>query len=281
MLLLPALVALSACEPTKDDIKPDAVMGADDLNFTVASTTPGGNEIKMTNLMPGVVVQWDHLTGLITATEPETTVVLPFMGDIPIKITAVLNGGQVSKTVTVSITALDHPVAPQWAMFAGTSIEGKAWVWGDGNCYGTNGYGWGVVPSWNTASVGGTADNDLLVDGDQQMVFDLDGGANYTKRTADGTILETGTFAFDMSKTKVMDAEAGTMYSIGELSLTNEATVLCGYDFYSQGSGPISKYDIVAIDDDKLILAWAAPDAVFQDPDWATTNTIWIFKAKE
>ena len=111
-----------------------------------------------------------------------------------------------------------------------------------------------------------------LIELGRELPIDLDGGANFTSYV-DG--VETkGTFVFDMT--------AGTEgYSIGTLTLY-DASVLLPVDGYEgEGAGILSKFDIIELTDDTMVLAAALDGQIFQDENWNSYATYWNFKKKQ
>jgi predicted small secreted protein len=263
LLLLAA--GLCACNPVVDDIQAGGVVDESALQLDVHATTDGGNQIAMVNNTPKVGSYWKFSTGYSSA--QNDTVSLPFLGKQTITFTGICDGGTVTTTRTVNITKIDHPVAVQWALFAGTGTEGKTWTW-DGTAsavYGTGGYLAKFVPNWTSVT------QDKTDQPDGYMVFDLNGGANFTRYNGDGTIAEKGTFSFDMSSTKT-DPDDNSQWSIGVLKLTG-ASVLNGYIYGT--TNPLYQYDILTLTDDQMVLC-AAPDGTAA---W-DNGTFWLFHKK-
>lgn len=272
MILLLAALFFNACEPVTKDIAMGGVLDAKDLKVR-AENSGGGNKVTLINETPGITGQWDFMVG--TAVGDKVEVVMPFMGKIPVKFTAFCDGGTVSSETSVNITKIDAPVDELWGFFAGTDAKGKEWTWGDagnngGTVWGGGGFGYSMVPNWGGVAIGATR-NERLVDSKGVMTFDLNGGANITITDAEGT--RKGTYSFDRKK-------ARTGYSIGQLTIHGGAHILCGYDYYNGKELASQTFDIVKLTDKEMVLNYAKPDAVFQDPAWATTSTMWMFVAK-
>ena len=263
-----AVLLATACDPVVEDIKPGEIISESDLQLDVHATTDGGNEIVMINNTPGVGSYWDHITGI--STQKKATVTLPFMGEQTIRFVGFCNGGQVTTTRTVNISKIDHPVAPEWNLFAGTEISGKSWVWDiegrDGAVYGTGGWLTEFEPSWDVMPV------EDLEEADFELVFDLDGGPNLTKKDANGNVVEKGTFSFDMSACKD-NPDDGSQWSIGQLKLTG-VSVLSGHAFYDEKE-IVTTFEILELTEDKLVLCWNPADA----ETWSDA-TFWCFRRK-
>ncbi len=265
-------VLLSACEPIDNSESPkNNPWGPEDLRFTVENTSPGSNEIRMTSQMPGVVVQWDYMTGVTTA--DELTVIFPATGEIPIKFTAVGPNGQVSKTVTATITEMTEPIDPIWNLFAGYSLdEPKTWVWdataNGGNVWGTAGHLASTAPGWSVAKVGDTLGTGGYVDPNASFSM----GLLATISVTDNGATRNGTYSFDMSK-KTPNTDNGEPWSDGQLTLaglTMPTGVICW------AGTPVSTYNIIKLTETEMVLE-AAPTGA---GGWAE-GTFWMFKAKE
>jgi hypothetical protein len=256
---------LSACDPVCDDNPLGGVVSESDLQLDVHATTDGGNQIVMVNNTKGVGSYWDYGFGRSTA--ECDTVVMPYLGEQSVSFTGLCDGGTVTTTRKFTVKQIDHPVAAEWAYFAGSGTDGKTWTWDDtaDAVYGTGGYLAEFVPDWTSVALSDTEDPGAY------MTFDLNGGPDFTRYSSDGKVVEKGTFAFDMTSTKT-DPDDGSQWSIGTLTLTG-ATVLNGHIY---GSTDVQhKFDILTLNDDKLVLC-AAPDGTAA---W-DNGTFWIFKKK-
>ena len=256
---------LFSCEPVVDDKPLGGVVDESKLNLEVHATTEGGNQIVMINNTKGVGSYWDYVIGRSAA--DRDTVLLPFLGEQTITFTGLCDGGTVTTTRKVNVTHIDHAVAPEWELFAGNGAQGKKWTWDNSVAavYGTGGYLTEFIPDWTSVAL-----NDVE-DKDGYMVFDLNGAPNFTRYAADGTVVEKGTFAFNMSSTK-NNPDDGSQWSIGTLTLTG-ATVLSGH-IYGMTAHQ-QKFDILTLDDNHLVLC-AAPEGTAA---W-DNGTFWIFKRK-
>lgn len=272
LFLISALVIGTACDPLEDDKSIGSVLSENELDITVRSTSEGSNEIFVENNTPGVGSYWDCIVK--KSTKQSDVVRLPFVGELTITFIGLCDGGTVTTTRKVNVTKIDKEVEKEWTILAGSDINGKVWVWADADeVYGSGGYGNSYGPSWSLVS----KDNMLGTKGessDYEMLLDLNGGANFTKRSADGKVLETGSFKFDMTKQKVK--EDGRVWSIGQLEVL-DATILCGTSRW--GSTPLHTFDILTLTDDEMILGWAADGTDFET--WGDGDaTFWHFKKK-
>src|SRR5574344_521295 len=235
---------LCSCDPVCKDIQPGGVVDASDLQLDVHATTTGGNQIILANNTKGVGSYWDYVVGRSSA--QCDTILMPFLGEQTITFTGLCDGGTVTTTRKITVSKIDHPVAEQWALFAGTGASGKTWTWDDNSAdavYGTGGYMTEFLPDWTSVALADTEDPTGY------MVFDLNGGPNYTLYKGDGTVSAKGTFAFDMSST-MNNPDDGSQWSIGTLTLTG-ATVLNGHIYGATDA--VYKYNILTLSDDKLV----------------------------
>lgn len=271
------IATVTACDPIVNDIPMGGVVSESSLNLTVKNVVEGGNEILLENNTPGVGSLWDYM--IDKSTLAKKVIVLPFMGKITVTFTGLCAGGTVTTTRTVEINKITTPIAEEWIMLASNNLEGKTWVWdetAETGVYGYGGYGYSLVPDWGSNMPGETSEGGLLVNPNDEMVFDLNAGANFTRRLADGTELEKGSFTFDMSKKKI--GKNGEAWSIGRIEFKG-ASIPCPGDYYSPGT-KLFVFDIITLSENKMVLAWAAPDAIFQDTKWETLATYWCFRRK-
>ncbi|MEG2514973.1 MAG: hypothetical protein RSA92_06515, partial [Bacteroidaceae bacterium] len=234
-----------------------AINPESDLQLEVYSTTDGGNQIVLANNTKGVGTYWDY--GLNKSIKQQDTVVFPFLGEQSIKFSGFCDGGIITTIRKVTITKIDHVVAPEWAIFAGKGANGKKWSWDyekkDDIVYGNGGYLASLRPAWWQVSAGTMETGDFKQVLSDYMEFDLNGGPNFTKKRADGSVIEKGTFKFDMSKIKKLGD--GNLYAIGELQFL-DASILFAVA-QDDGNKPIFTFDIISLTEDKMVLAYAVP----------------------
>lgn len=263
-----SILLLCSCDPLVDDKAPGRIVSENELILDVHNTTEGGNEIEMTNNTPGVGSYWNYITGV--AAKKTAKVSLPFMGEQTITFTGFCDGGTITATRKVVINKIDHPVSKEWSLFAGSDITGKTWVWNfegyEDIVYGTGGWLTEFAPSWDVC------DKEDLEDADGELVFDLNGGPNLTKKDAQGNIIEKGTFAFDMSVIK-QNPDNGSQWSIGQLTISG-VSVLSGHAFYDE-SDIITTFEILELTENTMVLCWNPADA----EEWSDA-TFWCFRKK-
>lgn len=268
-ILMSLMGLFAACDPVIDDKPIGGVISADDLNLEVTNLAEGSNAVVLKNNTPGVGSYWDYGTGV--SIRQCDTIVMPYVGDITVNFIGLCDGGQVEAARTVHITKIDHAIEKEWTEFAGSSVSGKSWTWDiegtGGAVYGTAGWLTQNAPAWDVKSL------DELEDKDCHLVFDLNGGPNLSKVDANGKVLEKGTFNFDMSATK-NNPDNGAQWSIGTLTISG-VSVLSGHGFYDAGKSPITKFQILKLTDNKLVLCWNPDDA-----DAWTDATFWMLKSE-
>jgi hypothetical protein len=288
-----AVLALTSCNPIQsNDGALGALVPASQFKLDVHATTTGGNQIVMINNTPNVGGMW--VSGIGTSNKQNDTILLPFLGKNTIYFYGTTAGGIVKDSVTITITTIDHALSPTWTYLAGSGS--KTWVWATdipanwvpgvsaGMCYGNGGYLASNAPAWWTNGLASLQGWGVAND---QMTFDLNGGANFTLVTGNNQLLSGttpkglpagtyhGSFKFDMSQTlatvNAPSATGGNNWSIGTLTLTG-ATVSLGYqpNFSAQ---LIYTYDILYLDNNVMILGAPEPGA----GSWGTA-WFWIFK---
>jgi hypothetical protein len=268
-ILTLTLGAMIGCEPITGNEKLGAVLDPSQIKIRVENPG-GGNKVTLINETPGVTGQWDYQIGV--AVGDEVTVVMPFTGEVPVKFTAFCDGGLVTAETTANITKADTEVDEFWTLLAGTEPEGKTWVWDptpDKVIYGTAGYLVNKTATWSTFKMGATVMGDKVVTGGEEMVFDLTGGANFTKRKTGGEVVEKGRFGFNRESLKTGD---GAQWSVVKL-LLSDASVILGSLCWT--TTPIYSYDILELTEDTMVLCAAVPGS----GAWAE-GTYWHFKTK-
>ncbi len=274
LYLLGGLVFLvTYCAPIENREEMGPLLTASDIQIDVHQTTAGGNQIVMINNTPKVGGMWDYLVD--KSIRDNDTILLPFLGTSTITFYATTPGGVVEKTADVEITTIDHPLDPMWTYLAGTGE--KTWVWATerASAYGNGGYKGCTAPCWWATS---TADLTGWGVVDDQMIFDLNGGANYTLVTgntgADGLPAGTysGSFKFDM--TKGIKNDDGTTYAVGSVLLGQPVSRGFQPNLGAEGSRPnIYEYYFLQIDDNIMNLVVPEPGA----GSWGTA-WFWMFK---
>ena len=256
-----------ACDPIEDEHPQGTVLSESDLDIEVYPLTEGGNKIVMINNTPNVAPHWNYGSGI--SVRQNDTVLIPFLGDTEITFTGMCSGGTVSTTRTVPIEQMTYPVAEEYILFAGTDITGKTWMWDyedpSDPVWGNGGYPGDKTPTWMQVTAEGMNSQPDPAGMEGTMIFDLNGGANFTKVGQTGEVLETGIFSFDMTPDDIG-------WSIGKLTITG-ATVLNGFcPNIAEGDQTIHTFDILELTEDRMVLAYVRDG-------WE--GWYWNFKVKE
>lgn len=294
----------AACDPIVDNVAVNNVVSsADQIQATVTPLVVNGknsNKVQVHCTSP-VLCQWTD--GILTYVSNDTVMTLFSTGNVNITLNALASDGKsYSKEYSVDIDEMTFAVDPHWELFAGEGTSGKTWVYAfdipsgwtpgvnAGGVYGNGGYLENNAPTWWS---NGLSDLQGWGTANDQMTFDLNGGANFTLVTGntqkqdDGSAkgLQAGTykgsFKFDFSKAVAMGSSSGVgatgdnNWSIGTLSLSGGnpiPTISLGY-LPNNGNAPIYTYNILYLDDNVMILGAPEPGA----GDWGTA-WFWVFK---
>ncbi|HUH17717.1 hypothetical protein [Albibacterium sp.] len=269
IMILLSTLALVSCEAVEDRLDIGGFISAEQLDITATPVIVDGkatNKVILNNSSP-VLSSWDFGTG---KTQKKTdTVLMVVEGENEIIFTGRNpDGSEITKTLTVNVEDLRFPVPPEWGFLTGGTDKEWAWddtapaVWGNGGYLGNVAPAWWLVP---LADINGQSANEGP---GAKMIFSLR-GAKFTKVKSDGTT-ETGTFSFNMNS-KTMD-EAGAVWAKGKLTLKG-TTILNGIS-PNEGGIKIYEYDILALDDEKMVLSHPEPGAGAWGTAW-----FWVFKA--
>lgn len=272
--LLSVILLATACDPVENRESIGGVLSAGELKIEVYGLEEGGNKIVMVNNTPGVGSFWDYGSGY--SSRQQDTITVPFVGDLSISFTGICAGGTVTKTETIKVEKILFPVDETWNLLAGDDENGKVWVWDyddPSDAVWGNGATWvDKGPSWTQISAQDMNEQDPEVGMEGRMVFDLNQKANFTKISQDGTIVEKGSFQFDMSKT-ILSADGETLWSIGQLTII-DGSVMRGVS-PNEGGIVVNTLEILELTEDKMVLARVMP----APSDWEAW--FWKFKVKK
>jgi len=253
---------LAACEPIEDRQVLTNSFNPDDIELKVVQSTPGGNELSIQMNTPGVAGYWDFVIDRKYSDRVDVIYPIPGTSTFTFHVTTpYLEDGNInhldfniSKSIDVTITQLDHELPPAYYKLVGDNLEGKTWVFDGVDEAGK--LWWYMVAGYNWQEFWWNAGQDAPPsDRYGRMVFDLDGGANYTYYSGPDADPVTGsTWAFNSDFTK--------------LTIKGPAQLLGAYP--GSGGGNAGVYQIKEFTADHLLLF--VPDA-----EWAT-GWIWIFK---
>ena len=268
--MLAASLLMVACDPAEDRDVLSGAITADQLNITATPQVVDGknsNYIDLNSDGVGTLTSWFYGNGTTTSTK--TTVQVVLAGQREIVFTGLNHDGTyITKTLTVQVDTLIN-VAPEWGILCGTGE--KNWVWDNtlSAVWGNGGYLGNTSPGWWTVAL---ADIDGQAKGEgagAKMTFAVD-GSGLTKIKSDGSSTK-GSFVFDMSA--ITKDDGGAVWAKGKLT-TKNVTVLCGKS-PNEGNGPVYSYDILKLDDQKMVLSYPEPGA----GSWGTA-WFWMFRAE-
>lgn len=260
------LLLVVACEPVEKRLPMGDAITAEQLDIAAAPLLVNGkrsNKVAVVNHSP-VLSSWDYGVGV--SYKMVDTVLMVIDGDNDIIFTGLNPDGTfISKTLTVNIEELSFDVPPEWGYLCGDGE--KEWVWEAGTPWGNGGYLANDGPAWWLVDHDGIEGQVEGEGPNTSMTFSIS-GASMTKYRNNGT-QESGSFTFDMSKTKAKDN--GDIWAIGEMKFVG-TTVLCGI---FPGEGTVDTFDIIELTPDRLVLA----NAPAGTGAWGTAY-FWVFVPK-
>ena len=280
------VAAFAACEPVVDQYSIGTVYAADQLDISISPIVVNGkqsNKIILKNNTP-ILGEWNYGTGLSHL--PVDTVLLLRRGNVNITFTGLnADGSRISKTVSVTVEELSFPVPPEWEYLCGPTGE-KEWTWDEtyGFVFGESYYRTEFLPDdpdWCTwpVTLEGMIDEwsyyfDPAYSEGAYMTFSIVDNTFFSKTSGDGSVSETGSFSLNMTKVVYAEDEE-TVWAKGKLYLYGGTTILCGnvYDYDTDEMSPVYEFDILILDEDRLVLAAEAPGS------WGGAY-FWIFKPK-
>ncbi|MBR6249689.1 MAG: hypothetical protein IKR17_00665 [Bacteroidales bacterium] len=284
--IIAAASMIVACDPVEEDISySGAIVTADELvaqvsvqqvngkNGNLVSINADGNKVPV-QVSNGVeTINSTNGTDLLLFQEGENTVyVRGFNAD----------GTIVEKAIKVNVDVMNNPVPPQYGFF--TNLSEKKWTWdtdvngggwgnagqtGDGPSLATKGDGtwWSCKPAdlagqMNHSSTGNPTGEE---DPNAYMIWKLN-GLKIETYAANGTLVRSGTFNFDMKRQ--IDG-----WSIGTLT-TSAESIFFPWQINSNGYAPTA-FEIIQLNEEKMVLTYSGESGL---GSWGET-TFWRFKA--
>lgn len=238
LLIVSLFLMLSACNSIVDEEFLENTTNVDGVELLATQSTPGGNEITLDLVTPGINGYWDYNLG--TALTDKLTFIYPIPGTATFTYTGTLGSEFFSKTIDVQIDELDHALDQDWYdLVSEDTATGKTWVF-DGGPDPDGGLWWFMSAPDNPDGAMGAwwnAGGDCCPPSDAagKMHFDLNGAANFTHYgDASSSANELGSFVLDVanqtlivSGAKLLGADAGNadgVYTI--VSLTEDQMIL-------------------------------------------------------
>ena len=256
-------IFFAACEPIENRDVLSNSFDPDNIELTVVQSTTGGNELSIQMNTPGVAGYWDYVIDKKFTDRVDVIYPIPGTSTFTFHVTTpYIEDGDVgnptfdlSKSIDVTITQLDHELPAAYYKLVGENLEGKTWVF-DGVA-GDNRWWWYMVAGYNWQEKWWNAGGECCPPSDVsgKMVFDLDGGANFTYfASASGSPVEGSSWAFNADFTK--------------LTINGGADILgvngCGVNSNNK------VYEIKEFTADRLVL--------FVDNASCGSGWIWVFK---
>jgi len=258
------IICTSACNPQKDSVG-EIGQAPSNAVITVDNSDPF-NPVFTISAENGFIFHWD-MGNNQTAEGKEVSSYYPFAGDYEISCNVAGAGGKsVTASVTYNVPTNDPEVAnlPVWKELTGGG-EGATWVYNTDPetgtpdfCYQTDGDIEGYPDAWKPSESWGQCEQ-ITADINGEMVFDLQGGINYTYHHEAGDEGVKGTFILN---TTDMTLTVVDPYILDhDVECTNPDITVNGV------------YRIALITEDQLIL-WQDQE------DEDATGWAWSFKRK-
>lgn len=239
------MLLFSACDPIVEEENLVDSTNVEGVKLVATQSTPGGNEITISMVSPGITGYWDYNLGLALTNEKKF--IYPIPGKATFTYTGTLGSQFFSKTIDVQIDKLDHALDQDWYDLVSTNTAtGKTWVFDKG---GSGNLWWFMSPPgnpdgamgvwWNAGDCCGPSDSN------GKMHFDLNGAANYNHYETTTATPTKGSFVLDVANKKIiiknskmLGSAAGNkdgVYSIVELTQTKMVLYLSNSETYGTG----------------------------------------------
>jgi len=263
VFLMALMLIVASCDPIEDrDILSNS-FDPDDIDLQVVQATDGGNKLSIQMNTEGVTGYWDYIIDKKYTDRVE--VIFPFTGThtftYHVTTPYLLDGNPgntefVEKEVSVEITQLDEPLPDAYYSLIGENLEGKTWVF-DGGPEPDGRKWWYMAAPYNWEELWWNAGGDCCPPADAagKMVFDLNGGANYTY----------------YSSPDAAGVEASFVFNADYTTITFDGASILGYD--EARVNPSSTYEIIELTSDKMILYTATKGG--------GTGWVWVFVPAE
>ncbi|POY40189.1 hypothetical protein C3L50_05950 [Flavobacterium alvei] len=247
LLLASFMLLFSACDPIVKEENLSDTTNVEGVQLVATQSTPGGNEITLSMVTPGISGYWDYNLGLALTNEKKF--IYPIPGKATFKYVGTLGSQFFSKTIDVQIDKLDHALDQDWYdLVSNNTAAGKTWVF-DGTANDDKLWWFmsppnnpdGAMGAWWNA--GGTCCPPSDFAG--KMKFDLNGAANYNHYETQTATPTKGSFVLDVANkkliinnSKMLGSAAGNkdgVYQILELTQTRMVLYLNNSETYGTG----------------------------------------------
>nr|WP_315157477.1 hypothetical protein [uncultured Flavobacterium sp.] len=245
LIIASLMLVFSACEPIVEEESLVNSTNVDGVQLVATQSTPGGNEITIDMVTPGITGYWDYNLG--KALTNKIKFIYPIPGKATFTYTGSLGAEFFTKTVSVQVDKLDHALNQDWYDLVGTNTAtGKTWIFDKGNA---GNLWWFMSPPgspdgamsvwWNAGDCCGPSDSN------GKMHFDLAGAANYNHYETKTATPTKGSFVLDVANRKLIITGSKMLgYAAGNkdgiytiVSLTEDKMVLYLSNNEANGTG--------------------------------------------
>ena len=269
-------ITLIACDPIEVRDTNDSPITSAELDVKATPIVvdgKNGNMVVLENHSP-VLSSWN--CGGSVSLKAYDTVMVVKTGAVDVVFTGLNpDGSKIEKSFTIQIDALTTLPEEYKYLFGDVTqgITSKKYVWDEtaGAVWGNGGYLGNTSPGWWTNDKASMDSNDTDYGSDGFMVFSLD-GLTLKKSNASGSKTETGTAGLDLAA-KTLDGN-GAVWASAKL-ITKNVTVLKGVA-PNGGNAPVYEYDVLKLNDNKLVLAWPEPGSGAWGTAW-----FWMFRTAD
>jgi hypothetical protein len=198
------MLVFSACEPIVDEEHLSNSTNVEGVELVATQSTPGGNEITIDMVSPGISGYWNYNLG--KALTNKIKFIYPIPGKATFTYTGTLGSEFFTKTIDVQVDKLDHALDQDWYDLVSTNTAtGKTWVFDN---TGSGSLWWfmsapnnpdGAMGAWWNAG-----DCCPPSDANGKMHFDLGGAANYTHYETMSATGKKGSFVLDVANQKLI-----------------------------------------------------------------------------
>lgn len=247
LLLASFMLIFSACDPIVEEEHLSDTTDVAGVKLVATQSTPGGNEITLSMVSPGISGYWDYK--LDKALTNEIKFIYPIPGKTTFTYVGTLGSQFFTKTIDVQIDKLDHALNQDYYdLVSNNTAAGKTWVFN--GVKDDNTLWWFMSPPGNPDgamgawwNAGGTCCPPS--DWDGKMHFDLDKAANYNHYETKTASPTKGFFKLDVKNqkltiigSKMLGSAAGNkdgVYQIIELTETKMVLYLSNSETYGTG----------------------------------------------
>lgn len=263
--------SIAGCEPIEDRDSLSNSFDANAIDVSVIQDPPGTNKFILKMNTEGVAGYWDFIKS--TKFTDEVEVIFPLTGTYTFSFNPTspyLTDGSlknvdynVSKTIDVTIDKLDFPLPEEYYTLAGTTLDGKTWVFA-GTPF-DNTLWWYMAAPYNWAETWWNAAGECCPPADINGVQDATAEINFT-------VLQDYTYELDGVKTEGIKWEFSDDLKILKIS---DPTKIPGYrnEWGEPRANKDGWYEVIELTDDRLVL-------YTNETIQGGTGWIWVFVPK-